>query len=152
MLNKKMTKSQKLAWSCFTFIFAIFFMSGCASNWVTTTLDPSTDMASIKSLHVERLAPDQRRIDLMIAKKLKEMGFEVNAEGNILTNIDAVVTYRDRWAWDMGNYMVGLTIIISDPETDISLARGFSYHSSLSRKSPEEMVDETLMNIFPHGK
>ncbi len=50
--------------------------------------------------------------------------------------------------WDMTMYMIELTINIKDTKTDTLLATGNSYHSSLTRKSPQEMVDEVVDNIY----
>jgi hypothetical protein len=50
--------------------------------------------------------------------------------------------------WDITMYMLELTITMSDAKTDFTLASGNSYHTSLTRKSPEEMVAEVLGNIF----
>jgi len=58
------------------------------------------------------------------------------------------VTYVDKWMWDITMYLLELTITIRDPQTDYPLANGNSYHTSLTRKSPPEMVDEVLGNIF----
>lgn len=50
--------------------------------------------------------------------------------------------------WDITMYMLELTITLRDPVNNTPLAVGNSLHSSLTRKSPEEMVDEVLTNIF----
>ena len=62
--------------------------------------------------------------------------------------VDAVVTYRDKWMWDITMYMIELSITLRNPENDYPLAVGNSYHTSLTRLSPEEMVKEVLANIF----
>ena len=61
---------------------------------------------------------------------------------------DAVVTYADKWMWDMTMYMLELTVTIRNPTNNFPLAVGNSFHTSLTRKSPEEMVDEVMTNIF----
>jgi hypothetical protein len=38
--------------------------------------------------------------------------------------------------------------VIRDPQSDFPLATGNSYHTSLTRKSPKEMVDEVIGNIY----
>jgi hypothetical protein len=54
--------------------------------------------------------------------------------------------------WDMTMYMIELTITIRNPANNYPLATGNSYHTSLSRKSPPEMVDEVMANIFNEGR
>jgi hypothetical protein len=61
---------------------------------------------------------------------------------------DVILTYVDKWVWDMTMYMLDLTITFKDSTSNFTMARGNSHHTSITRKSPEEMVDEVLTNIF----
>jgi hypothetical protein len=45
-------------------------------------------------------------------------------------------------------YMLELTVVMRDPATDFPLATGNSLHTSLTRKSPKEMVEEVTTNIY----
>jgi len=63
-------------------------------------------------------------------------------------DVDAIVTYRDKWMWDITMYMLELDITLRNPKTKYPIAVGNSYHTSLTRKSSEEMVKEVLTNIF----
>lgn len=125
--------------------------SGCAVNRATATVDPSANLAGIKSIHVTKFAPDGRDINVVIANKLKTMGYTVSTSPDKPENVDAVVTYVDKWMWDITMYMLELTITVRDPKNDFPLASGNSYHTSLTRKSTEEMVDEVTNNIFKRG-
>jgi len=131
-------------------IFAVTFY-GCAVNRATSTIDPSADLTRVKSIYVTKSETDDRGVNELIANKLKKMGYFVNTGSTVPTNVDAVVTYRDKWMWDITMYMLELTIMIREPKTDFPLASGNSYHTSLTRKSPEEMVDEVINNIFKGG-
>ena len=44
-------------------------------------------------------------------------------------------------------YLIELTITFREPETRAAVGSGNSYHTSLTRLSPEQMVDEVLNNI-----
>jgi hypothetical protein len=99
----------------------------------------------LKVFYVKKYKEDTRDTNILIENKLESMGFEV---ANNEENVDALVTYVDKWWWDITMYMLELTITIRDPETDFPLASGNSLHTSLTRKSAEEMVDEVLTNIF----
>ena len=132
-------------------LVAVLLLSGCAINRATATLDPTSDMNRIKSMHVIKNNSDNREIDLLIANKLKTMGYSVTTGLSTTSDVNAVVTYKDKWMWDITMYMIELTIIIRDSKTDFPLASGNSFHTSLTRKSPEEMVDEVLTNIFKQG-
>jgi hypothetical protein len=144
MMNKMFT-------SIVLVLAALSLLSGCAINRATATLDPTADLTRIKSMHVVRNAPDGRAINLIIAKKLETMGFRVTTGLDRTLDCGALVTYQDKWMWDITMYMLELTIAIRDPKNDFPLASGNSYHTSLTRKSPEEMVDEVLTNIFKQG-
>jgi hypothetical protein len=126
----------------------ISFSSGCAINRETAKIDPATDLSVIKSIYVKRFEPDKRELNKLIAEEIKKRGFVVDTGDNVPSDVDIVVTYVDKWMWDMTNYMIELTIVFRDPETDLPLATGNSYHTSLSRRSPEKMVEEVINNIF----
>ena len=128
----------------------ILLNSGCSINRATANLDPSADLGSIKSIHVTKFAPDGRGINILIANKLKEMGYQTSTGIDTPAGVDMVVTYKDKWMWDITMYMIELTITFRESGTNYPLAEGNSYHTSLTRKSPDEMVDEILTNIF-HG-
>jgi hypothetical protein len=127
--------------------------TGCAVNRATATVDPSTRLDTIKSFHVKHLEKDDNGIDNLIATNLRARGYKVSTDKEPAGGaVDAVVTYVDKWMWDITMYMLELTIQIRDPKTDFPLATGNSYHTSLTRKSPPEMVDEVLGNIMKEGK
>jgi len=125
----------------------VLLSSGCAVNRATATLDPTADLASIKSFYIAPLQ-DEWGTDLLIANKLKTMGYLVTTGKDRPAAFDALVTYEEKWMWDMTMYLLELTITIRDPKNDFPLAWGNSYHTSLTRLSAEKMVDEVITNIF----
>jgi hypothetical protein len=126
--------------------------SGCAVNRATATVENPASLNGLKTVHVSKLAADGRGIDGLIADKLRTRGYAVTNGTEKPSNVDALVTYKDKWMWDITMYMLELTITIRDPQTDFPLATGNSFHTSLTRKSPTEMVDEVIENIFKQGK
>ena len=120
-------------------------MHGCAINRATATVDQTTDLSSLQVFYVEKYSEDTRDTGVVIKDKLVEMGFGVSETE---ADVDAIVTYVDKWFWDITFYLLELTITVRDPKTDFPLATGNSYHTSMSRKSQEGMVDEVLTNIF----
>jgi hypothetical protein len=128
------------------------FASGCAVNRASATVDPATNLERIKSVHVVKLPKDERAVNVLIADKLKARGLKVTTGPEKVEGVDATVTYSDRWMWDITMYMLELTIALRDPKSDFPMATGNSYHTSLTRKSPKEMVDEVVDNIFNKGK
>jgi hypothetical protein len=142
---------KKLSLSLSLLLVVIFFSSGCAVNRATATLDPTADLVDIDSIYVTKLALDKRGVNLLIVDKLKSMGYTVSTGDDTPSSVDVVVTYKDKWMWDITMYMIELTVTIRDSKTNFPLASGNSYHTSLTRKSPEEMVSEVIDNIFKQG-
>jgi hypothetical protein len=122
--------------------------TGCAVNRATATVDPSANLATLKTVHVVKVPEDGRKINELIADKLRTRGLTVTTDTEKPAAVDAVVTYVDKWMWDITMYMLELTVTVRDPKTDFPLATGNSFHTSLTRKSPPEMVDEVIGNIF----
>ena len=139
---------RKLFLNIILLLVVSLFNSGCAVNRATATLDPNANFVDFKSIHVTKFAPDERGINILIANKFKEMGYQVTSGVDTPDGVDVVVTYKDKWMWDITLYMLELTVNIRDPQTNFPMATGNSYHTSLTRKSPEEMVNEVINNIF----
>ena len=123
--------------------------SGCV-NIATATVDPGTDLSKVKTAYVVKLPKDERGVNKLIADKLKTKGVAAStgADAKPASAVDAIVTYADRWHWDMAMYMIELTITVRDPKSDFPIATGRSLHGSLTRKSPAEMVDEVVESIY----
>lgn len=111
----------------------------------TATVDPTANLKALESLHVSGKRDD---INGLIADDLRRRGYAVTVAGKQPEETGAVVTYIDRWMWDITMYLFDLTIQIREPDTGIPLATGNSQHGSLTRKSPAKMVDEVMGNIF----
>ena len=127
-------------------------LSGCAVNRATATVDPSADLRSKKTMHVVKLEEDGYDVNELITEKLRSMGYTVTTSKDKPADVDAIVTYWDKWMWDITMYLLELTVTIRDPKNDFPLATGNSLHTSLTRKSPKEMVDEVVNNIFKEEK
>lgn len=126
--------------------------SGCAVNRATANVDPSANLSTLKTMYVKRVPEDDNTYKL-IAEKLRTKGVTVTTGSEAPpSNIDAVVTYIDKWMWDITMYMLELTITIRDPKSDFPLATGNSFHTSLTRLSPTEMVNEVVENIYKGGQ
>lgn len=126
--------------------------SGCAVNRATATVENPAALTNLKTMHVIKLEADGRGIDGLIADKLRTRGLTVTTGAEKPENVDALVTYKDKWMWDITMYMLELTVTIREPKTEFPLGTGNSFHTSLTRKSPTEMVDEVIENIFKQGK
>jgi hypothetical protein len=126
--------------------------TGCAVNRATATVDPAAKLDAIKSFHVKPHDKDDREVHKLIAENLRGRGYTVTSGAQAPSNVDAVVTYVDKWFWDITMYLLELTVHVRDPKTDYPLATGNSFHTSLTRLSPPAMVDEVVGNILKEGK
>ena len=128
--------------------FGLVSLAGCAVNRATATADEALRWEGIKTLHVKQLEGEDGSTKKLIAEKLRASGFTVTADPEPMGQPDAMVTYVDKWIWDITMYMIELTITLRDPKTDYPIATGNSFHTSLTRKSQKEMVDEVVENIL----
>ena len=84
----------------------------------------------------------------VISDRLNAMGYQSTYGASTPKETDSIVTYQDRWMWDITMYMIRLTIQIRDGKSRAILASAESYRPSLERKSPEGMAEEVLTEIF----
>ena len=130
------------------------FVSGC-SNVATATLSPGADLSTVKTFYVVHQPRDSHNLHYLIRDRLVKEGYTATAgpeSERSKYQVNSVVTYVDRWVWDITLYLLELTVTLRDAVNDFPLAVGNSYHTSLTRKSPEEMVDEVITNILNAGK
>jgi hypothetical protein len=127
----------------------VLLLAGCV-NREGATLTPGAELSRLRSFHVVKLEADNRGIERLIAQELQARGYTAGSgtEAARPVDTDALVTYSDRWAWDITMYMLSLDITVRDGRTGFPMAVGSSLHTSLTRQSPTEMVREALGNIF----
>lgn len=129
-------------------IAVLLLFSGCANRSVVDR-HPSFSLETIKTLHIKNSDGGGDELIPVMVRKLNELGYtDVTSGDEIPATADAVLTYQDKWMWDITMYMMELTITMRDKDSWTALATGNSMHGSLTRKSEEEMVDEVLRNIF----
>lgn len=131
-------------------LLSFFAFTGCANVIVKSDSDPNVNLGEFKTFYVQNFAPDKRGLEKIIAEKLNAFGF--NATSGVSPTpsapVDVLVTYQDRWMWDITNYMIEITIEFHDPESNFTFASGRSYRTSLARKDPEVMIEEVLQDLF----
>jgi hypothetical protein len=123
-------------------------VSACAS--MHSSRAPDADLSKLHSFYVQKLPADDRGIDKLISDRLNAMGDKstYGTAESPPTEVDAIVTYEDKWMWDITMYMIRLTVQVRDPKTRSVMASAESYRPSLERKSPEAMVAEVLDEMF----
>ena len=133
-------------------VICLLLTSGCAINRATAIVTSGTDLSRVKSFYIVEVHGDKDTWNIykLIETNLAKRGFTVATGRDVQSShkSDVILTYVDKWMWDMSMYLLQLTITFKDSTNNFTMARGYSYHTSLTRKSPEEMVDEVLTNIF----
>jgi hypothetical protein len=124
-------------------------LAGCVVQQ-SAQVNAGVALGSLKTFYVVRLPDDNGGTNKLIVRRLIQMGFQASSgePGAQPPHVDALVTYQDKWMWDITMYMIQLDVQIREPRSEIALATGHSLHTSLVRKSPEEMVAEVLGNVF----
>ncbi|HVO05562.1 MAG TPA: hypothetical protein VMT83_02170, partial [Burkholderiaceae bacterium] len=94
---------------------SVMTLAGCAVNRATATADDTLRWEGIKTLHVKQLEGEDGSTKKLITDKLRASGFTVTADPEPMGQPDAVVTYVDKWMWDITMYMIELTVTLRDP-------------------------------------
>lgn len=107
-------------------------------------------VAKMRSFYVRKHADDNYKLDEDITALLREMGYRATSGSaeSPAGKVDAVITYKDRWTWDLTMYMLSLDIQLREPGSDFTLASAKTVRTSLARKSQKEMVRETLTKLL----
>ena len=88
---------------------ALLFVSGC-SNRATATLSPGADLSKVKTFYVVRNRRHTQH-PYLISDKLV-MSYSATAGPELPQSsykVDSIVTYVDRWMWDITLYLLELT-------------------------------------------
>jgi len=136
---------------CITAFVFVFQLAGCSVNKQSAQVLQSIKLDKEKIMYVEKFHADGRGIDQLIAAELTKRGYKAISVGQVdasLENVGIIVTYFDKWIWDLSMYMLELDVQFRSPKDRFSLVKGNSYHTSLTRKSPEEMVSEVIGNML----
>ena len=130
-------------------LVALSGLTGCATNRQSASITPGTDLKAMKTFYVVKQPADTHNVDQLIKDDLVKRGYTVTTGPELKPPYaaDGVVTYVDKWFWDITLYMLELTVNVRDPNA-FPVATGNSFHTSLTRESPPEMVGEVMNNIY----
>jgi hypothetical protein len=130
-------------------VLFVALSSGCVTQ-LNSDVAEGTDLSGLKKIYVVRLPADNRGIDRLIADRLSLMGRQATSgeQSGVPSDADAIITYQDKWMWDITMYMIQLDLQVRKPKSGIAVATGHALRTSLARKSPPEMVEEVLTEIF----
>ena len=124
-----------------------FFLAGCATY--TAHVEPSTNISAYRRFWVKTNLDDNHAIDRLIVKTLKARGYE--AEFGPLTMMprgaQALITYRDRWAWDFKDHMTSLEITVQDVRSEKQVALASFVGPASMTVSPLEVVERLVRDL-----
>ena len=125
---------------------------GCVTNRQGQQMPP--DMYQ-SEFYVERQPQDGRNLQENIANILRDRGFNVShgEQGQAPENADYIVSYIDKWYWDMRMYLMSLRIEVRDRSTDHIVAYGESMQSSLAAmgKTHDDIINTALDEMISRG-
>jgi hypothetical protein len=130
----------------FAVLGSLLVITGCANTDFSKA--PGTDLSQLETFFVVKLSADERGIERLISDRLNMMGYQSTYGVTPPEGVDAIVTYQDKWMWDITMYMLQLDVQVRDSKTSRILASGRSYRPSMQRKSPEGMVEEVLTQLM----
>lgn len=87
---------------------------------------------------------DERGLDKTISETLRARGLKI-VSGDAERS-DYIVSYIDRWQWDMRMYLIDLRIDVRDAETNVLVATGRSFQTSLPAmgESHRSIIEQTV--------
>lgn len=119
-------------------------LSGCINTTDGTVLNPEYRSGKY---FVERQPKDQRNLNNDIASELVKRGIQASAgeASDKPGDTDFIVSYIDRWYWDMRMYLIELRIEIRDKEANL-VSYGESKQSSLAAmgKTHVDVINRAL--------
>ncbi len=133
---------------CFGFIS--LFITSCASTALQIEPVPSEFHQLTLQYFVENHGKDRRRLDRIIATELINKGYKVSSgyKNERPDDLDILVCYDDKWFWDLSNYLLHMRIDFRNPKTNVLLATGSSYQTSLARKPANLIIKNIISGMF----
>jgi hypothetical protein len=123
-----------------------------ACSGTSATPFPDTVQTKGAVFFVKNHSEDSRHLEEIIATTLRERGLDAQSgpEGAIPESIDFLVTYEDRWAWDMRTYMRLIQIDVRDARTGEIVSTSRSHQDSMTAmgKSFEEIIQRTTNQLI----
>jgi hypothetical protein len=100
--------------------------------------------------YVERSPKDGRDLATTIAERMRFRGLDAVAGPAAPSDVDYIVTYIDRWHWDMRMYMSDMRIELHTAKDRSLVGYGDSAQSSLAAmgKSYADVIDKALGQLL----
>ena len=135
--------------------FLAILLVGCVGN-TSGQLALPKEQVQTGGYFVQRHDKDTRDLASTIAKSMQARGLNVTAGTAAERPAEAayVVTYVDKWMWDMRMYLYDLRIELRDARDQSILGYGQSMQSSLKAmgQTHEDVINRALDELFPPDK
>ena len=136
-------------------VFLAILLVGCVGN-TSGQLALPKEQVQTGGYFVQRHDKDTRDLASTIAKSMQARGLNVTAGTAAERPAEAayIVTYVDKWMWDMRMYLYDLRIELRDARDQSILGYGQSMQSSLKAmgQTHEDVVNRALDQLFPPDK
>lgn len=96
---------------------------------------------------VEPQPKDTRHLDTVVEESLRAHGVTITRDR---TQADFIVTYEDRWMWDMRMYLRDFSIEVRDAKTEQVVGSGKSHQDSLAAMGDtfRDVIDRAVKAMF----
>lgn len=122
-------------------------LAGCSS--FTADVEPGTQLSAYRRFWVKSNLDDNHSIDRLLVQALKARGYEA-AHGPLTMmprEAQAIVMYRDRWAWDFKNHMTALELTVQDVRSEKQVAVASFVGPASLTLSPLEVVERLVRDL-----
>lgn len=127
--------------------------AGCATNRQGQHM--SSDIYQ-SEFYVERQPKDERNLAKNVSNILRARGFNVlhGEQGQAPDNADYIISYIDKWYWDMRMYLLSLRIEVRDRDSSHIVAYGESFQTSLAAmgKTHDDIINFALDEMISRGR
>lgn len=135
------------------FVGLAVLTAGCS----TLTSDARTDLGQRRHVWVEQRLNDNLGIGRMLVGELQALGYDADVGPLTMRpeTVGWIVTYDGREEWDFRAYLIELNVAVRPTKDYNIVAAGARYmHPGITKKTPEQMVHELVVKLFPrcHAK
>jgi hypothetical protein len=126
------------------------FLASCVSVDVGSFIVPGETLDKKGNYYIVFSEDDQQALHETLRENmvLKGLSAESGFKDRMPENINYLVEYGGQWQWDITWYLLNFNVRIYDPKTKLLIASANSLRTSLGRKKAEEVVSETLAQLF----
>ena len=130
-------------------ISAVLLLSGCVGT-LSGQLTIPHETASRSIYFVERSPQDGRDLASTIVARMRARGLNAVTGASVPANADYVISYIDKWQWDMRMYLFDLRIEMRDTKNASLVGYGESSQSSLKAmgKTFADIIDSALNQLY----